>query len=182
MSTASFSSSDTAEHYIPFIEQCLKEYRYETARRHCQLAKESGQLPEAQYLKLMFEVSIGLSDMQMAYALIKQSNTDEFEHALMQMRYFGRFNNTGAYRSSLEKKQGYTQFEYVRQMSEKMIHWYNQARNLAVDQKQKDWVDTYAGMYVDADLPPSLQQRITAHKVKTKPTSTPQQRHLTARR
>ncbi|HAI14723.1 MAG TPA: hypothetical protein DCM28_23660 [Phycisphaerales bacterium] len=173
MSTASFSSSDTAEHYIPFIEQCLKEYRYETARRHCQLAKESGQLPEAQYLKLMFEVSIGLSDMQMAYALIKQSNTDEFEHALMQMRYFGRFNNTGAYRSSLEKKQGYTQFEYVRQMSEKMIHWYNQARNLAVDQKQKDWVDTYAGMYVDADLPPSLQQRITAHKVKTKPTSTP---------
>lgn len=149
---------------LDFIEQSIAESRFETARRHCELAHQSGTIDDAQYNRLMFEVSIGLADMRMANAAIERSNVSDFEFALMKMRYYGRFNNTGAYRTSVEKKQGYTQFEYVKQMSEKVIHWYHKSHELAANQQQKDSVDCYAGMYIDADLPPSLKQQIAANK------------------
>ena len=166
MSTNFSVSSQTIEETLGFIEQSLADQRYETARRHCELALGQGQIEQSQYNRLMFEVSIGLADMHMAYDAIQRSEVDDFQYALMQMRYYGRFNNTGAYRTSIQKAQGYTQFEYVRQMSEKVIHWYEQARQLAPDVYYKQMVDTYAGMYIDADLPPSLKQRIQTHKVK----------------
>lgn len=151
---------------LGFIEQSIKNGRYETARRHCELSFQNGEIDEPQYNRLLFEVGIGLSDMRLAHAAIERASVDEFQHALMQMRYFGRFNNTGAYRVSREKMQGYTQFEYLRRMSEKMICWLDRARTLAADQKQEDAVNTYAEMYIDADMPSTLRQQIEVSKTR----------------
>ncbi|MFG0250528.1 MAG: hypothetical protein ACF8OB_16705, partial [Phycisphaeraceae bacterium JB051] len=72
--------------------------------------------------------------------------------------------NTGAYRTSIEKSQGYTQFEYVKMMSEKMFEWYEKAHQLASSQEEHDRIDDYAVMYVDVDLPSSIKQRLLSRK------------------
>lgn len=167
MSMIHSSACSSTDSIIEFIEQAIADQRCETARRHCQIAKQAGKLDALQYTRLMFEACIGLADMQAARRVIEQAKVDEFEHALMQMRFYGRFNNTGAYRTSIEKSQGFTQFEYVRQMTEKMIHWYEKARSLAPDEDKKEWVDHYTGMYIDADLPPSLKLRLRPQMEKT---------------
>jgi hypothetical protein len=152
--------TETDPGIIPFIQQALDEHRYETARRHCALAHADGRLDDDQYARWLFEACIGLSDPQATRRLIDSAKVDAFNHALMQMRYFSRFNNTGTYRTSIEKVQGYTQFEYVKLMTQKLVHWYEQAQALAKTPEQKTQIDAYVSMYIDADLPPSLRQAL----------------------
>ncbi|MAX24303.1 MAG: hypothetical protein CMJ19_07345 [Phycisphaeraceae bacterium] len=167
------TSKPSSNQHLDFIQQAIADQCYETARRHCELAHHSEQISDADYHRLLFEVGIGLADMPISLTAIEQSDVSDFEHALMQMRYFGRFNNTGAYRTSIEKSQGYTQFEYVKMMSEKMFHWYEKAHQLAPSQEEHDRIDDYAVMYVDADLPSSIKQRLLSRKKQKQEVSKP---------
>ncbi|MFG0250663.1 MAG: hypothetical protein ACF8OB_17395, partial [Phycisphaeraceae bacterium JB051] len=92
------STTSSSRQHLDFIQQAIADMRYETARRHSELALRAGQIHASNYHQLLFEVGIGLADMPISLTAIEQSHGSDFEHALMQMRYFGRFNNTGAYR------------------------------------------------------------------------------------